>query len=74
MGHTYALKCLNCKYDFLAEDLDTDQETDRLLGQQRGEDAGFDDDKVSFPPLILMKVWGEVENFVKIFNSWNTCM
>ncbi|CAG0890214.1 unnamed protein product [Darwinula stevensoni] len=28
------------------EDLDTDQETDRLLGQQRGEDAGFDDDKV----------------------------
>lgn len=31
---------------FLSEDGDTDQETDRLLGQQRSDDPGFYDEKV----------------------------
>ena len=30
------------------EEADTDLETDRLLGQQRTDDQGFYDDKVSF--------------------------
>lgn len=30
----------------LADDLDTDLETDRLLGQQRTDDHGFYDEKV----------------------------
>lgn len=34
----------NCKDD---EDLDTDQETDRLLGQQYNDDNGYYDQKVS---------------------------
>ena len=36
----------NCKED---EDLDTDQETDRLLGQQYNDDNGYYDQKVSPP-------------------------
>ena len=42
----------NCKED---EDLDTDQETDRLLGQQYNDDNGYYDQKVS-PRSSLGKV------------------
>ena len=39
----------NCKDD---EDLDTDQETDRLLGQQYNDDNGYYDQKVSVTCLV----------------------
>lgn len=37
----------------LTDDGDTDQETDRLLGQQRSDDPGFYDEKVSTTCLVL---------------------
>lgn len=37
------LRCVN-----FSEENDTDLETDRLLGQQRTDDQGFYDDKVSY--------------------------
>lgn len=46
----------------LSEDGDTDQETDRLLGQQRSDDPGFYDEKVlCLGPLVI------------IFSSFSPC-
>ena len=39
------------------EDGDTDQETDRLLGQQRSDDPGFYDHKVSYLPFLILRVF-----------------
>lgn len=36
------------------EEADTDLETDRLLGQQRTDDQGFYDDKVSIDSILNM--------------------
>lgn len=44
------------------EDLDTDQETDRLLGQQYNDDNGYFDSKVSFSCPFPLPVWSHTND------------
>lgn len=44
------------EFYFYVEEADTDLETDRLLGQQRTDDQGFYDDKVSLTEKLNRKI------------------
>ncbi|MPC92287.1 hypothetical protein E2C01_087366 [Portunus trituberculatus] len=58
---THSLPPLQPVTQYPSYDGDTDQETDRLLGQQRSDDPGFYDEKVSTTCFSVGRVIESVE-------------